>query len=329
MARLACLLVWLSLMPVGLGCPACLDSNADKTLLDRVLESTQAVIALPQPGKPHVFTVREILKGPKSLQEATLTIEAFGKPLNRFLLPGASLLTHDADKQRWLKQTILTKSQERFLNDALNAPDIATSESHQKRLAFFHPYLTHKDTLIATSARQEWARSPYTILHASRRLLDHGIILARLNSGDPSALDFVLLGLCGAPDDIPFIETALDQPEKALAAKLTALLELQGEPALQVIRTRYLSNPKALDQDRAAAITALGVHGTAQTRITRAQAGQALKALFTHAPKQVDLAAPYFTQWQDWSAVQAFRKLRSLDPKILAYLRAAETAVAP
>ena len=306
----------------GNACPACYDrGKARQTMLDRVLSSPKAVIAAPQTGKRDRFEVIEVLKGDASLKGEIVRVEAFGKPLNRLMLPAHSLLTYHTTSQRWLKQTVLTLSQDRFLKRALKAPATDTLDSHTQRLAFFQPYLNHLDPLIAESATQEWARAPYTVIRTCSKLLDQEVVRKHLDSEEPHPLYYILLGLCGTEEDQAFLTQSLKQP-RALAAKLTALLELQGAPTLDWIVTTYLKNSERKFEEIKAAIDAIGIHGTANEAIPRTKAQQALRSLFELHPKHVAQAAPYFEEWQDWSMQELYRSLKSNDPKIQAYLSA-------
>ncbi len=312
-------------------CPACFDrGQARQTILDRVLSSQQAVIAVPMPGKMNQYQVSEVLKGMPALKGEFIRTEAFGKPLNRLIFPTSSLLTYHATSQRWLKQAVLTLSQHRFLKRALKAPSTESLSTHTQRLAFFYPYLDHLDPIIAEAATQEWARAPYTILRASSKLLDRQGVRKQLEAekftnkqikAAPHPLYYILLGLCGTDEDKAFLSNSLGSPE-ALAAKLTAHLEMQGVPALDWVITHYLKNSERTPDEINAAVDAIGIHGTANAAIPRLKAQQALHLLFKLRPEHVAQAAPYFEQWQDWSVESDYRKLKSDDPKIQAYLSA-------
>jgi hypothetical protein len=311
-----------SLLPMH-ACPACLDERggARPTLLDQIQKTDQVVIALPVAGRPNRHIVAYVLKGPASLKDKQIRTEAFGKPLARLVIPASSLLTWHAKSKSWIKRVTLTLTQERFLKQAVKAPSTNT-----QRLAFFRPYLHHLDPAIQEIATKEWARAPYKALRVSSTLLDRTVIRKLLEKENPNALHYVLLGLCGnINDDKAFLKRALRSP-KAFAAKLTAHLEMHGKPALSSLVTRYFKSSKHSADEVEAAITAIGVHGTDNTTISRDTAQEALKSLFHHQPKQAAHAAPFFEQWRDWSVTEEFEALESSDPKVQAFLKAASQA---
>ena len=241
---------------------------------------------LPADQTCHI--VAYVLKGPASLKDKQIRTEAFGKPLARLAIPASSLLTWHAKSKSWIKRVTLTLTQERFLKQAVKAPSTNT-----QRLAFFRPYLHHLDPAIQEIATKEWARAPYKALRVSSTLLDRTVIRKLLEKENPNALHYVLLGLCGnINDDKAFLKRALRSP-KAFAAKLTAHLEMHGKPALSSLVTRYFKSSKHSADEVEAAITAIGVHGTDNTTISRDTAQEALKSLFHHQPKQAAHAAPF------------------------------------
>ena len=88
----------------------------------------------------------------------------------------------------------------------------------------------------------------------------------------------------------------------------------------------YLKDPNRTREEIAATVSAIGIHGSAPSAITRPQAQQSLRLLFTHHPSAAGLAAPHFEKWQDWSVADAYRTLAAksdpVDPAITAFLEA-------
>jgi hypothetical protein len=185
-----------------------------------------------------------------------------------------------------------------------------------KRLAYFIPYLEHRDPLLAEDAYLEFGHARYDEvaavadklpMDAMRRWLeDDRVPQAR------KGFYGLALGLSrNEPErwrNAEFLKQQILKPASDFRAgfdgTLGGYLMAAGEPALELIEKKYLADPRAASGDVRHAMTALRFYHEYGREIPAERLAQALRKLLVRqefaAAAIVDLA-----RWQDWESSEA------------------------
>ncbi|MEM9185378.1 MAG: hypothetical protein AAGB00_02650 [Planctomycetota bacterium] len=289
---------------VAAACPFCV---AEMQTLSEELEGSDAAAigrltspALPPDAKPTegvpygtidpetgkaTFSPDQILKG-QDLLVGVDQIEAiyFGTTdyERRFLLRGTAGAGDRVGLLDWMIPLELSPLAVDYVKKLQSLP-----AGGADRLAFFQPYLEHEDRQLAQDAYDEFARAPYDDLKGLADRIDRPRVLELLNhprvSSSRRRLFFIMLGVCGQPEDVKLIESLLSTDAAVLApaaeaaaeaaalagaplanrlstdavraaerrrklgldAMIACYLTLRGESGLDLIDRRFLGNPAA------------------------------------------------------------------------------------
>ncbi len=226
--------------------------------------------------------------------------------------PGAPLPSSEADKPAWAA-----------------------------RLALVAPLLESPDRLSAAIAFGELARAPYAAARSLEGALDPRTVASWLDHSPPERRSayLLLLGIVGGPpeeENIGATLTSLAQAGEAtdLAAIVAADLELGGPSRLPWIEEAYLGKtPRSLAEIEAV-LVALGVQGTADAAIPRADIVAAYRRFVQVHAAMAGFVATDLGDWRDFSAAKdmeaALRSGAIKDPgsqfAVLSYLKEAPSA---
>jgi hypothetical protein len=348
--HIVALVLLLAAATVASACPFC--SVESQTLSEETQSADAVVLAKlikeapptadfgsgdPESGMA-TFEIIEPVRG-KDLVVGTKEIKVvyFGEP-NReqvFLVSGIG-----SEKIDWTTPLPLSAAGvdyvRKLANVALSGPD---------RLAFFQEYLEHEDPLLAQDAYDEFARAPYADVQALRPRMEHDKIVKWIADPQTSPsrrrLYFTMLGVCGTPDDLPFLENMIasdfqvikphlerlvhwalsigapigtptwidlvDQDERRTKLGLDALvacyLTLRGADGLDLIEQRFLKNPKTEFTYIYSTIMALRFHGEEpSSNVPRERLLKSMRLLLDN-PEFADQVIPDLARWEDWSVL--------------------------
>ncbi|MCA9237849.1 MAG: hypothetical protein KDA44_20385 [Planctomycetales bacterium] len=332
-------------------CPFC--SAAQQTLTEELTTADAAIIATlatPMPdldlnapesfdAKPQgaVFHIEEVLRGGEHLEGAKdVEVVYFGddQPGQRFLITG--LIDQRLD---WITPLPLSDAAIDYVKQLPNLPAAGPD-----RLAFFQEYFEHADPLIAQDAYDEFSRAPY------QDIVDLGSRINRDNLlrwiDDPTVgpssrrLYLTMLGVCGQPEDVAFLEglVAYDyavirpasavlvstagltgsawgvpqvdemlhaeerRKKESLDALLACYLKLKGPEGLKLVNERFLANPDTEYKYMHAAIMALRFHGEETEVLPREALLDSMRLALDHK-EFADQVIPDLTRWQDWEVM--------------------------
>lgn len=320
-------------------CPFC--TSVSHTYSDDLKAATAGVLAeyldvtpSKEPdGLPlHRLKIVEVLKGPaKTLQGQK--IEAFSNAEIKRGQVCFLIACGDAPFQ-WSLPTPVSADAIRYLKGVK-----PLTESSRDRLKFCLAYLASSDRLVADDAYNEFARASYAQVVELGDKLDRDWVLARLKER-PAALHhrrllWLLLGICGKPDDARVASEAIERRMKdrsydpGLDAAIACYMSLGGETALGWIERELLANQSAEYVDTYAAIMAIRVHGDEFKKLPRERLAKSLHQVLGRPPL-ADLVIPDLTRWEDWSVmgrlVELFEKAddksQFVKTPVVNYLRA-------
>jgi hypothetical protein len=302
-------------------CPLCLGISVPaQTLADRLIASSEVVLALPVPTGDGKLQVKMVLKGDGSLQGQEIVV-ADGTASRSTV--SSALLVRDPVTSSWTNLGKVGLSLVPFLKRvvALPSTDQLTDAEWTARLNFFQPYFDSFDPRLAASAWAEWTKAPYRLLRIAH--LDREKLRTRLDDqANPEryALWFVLLGLCRNQEDAVFIAERVraawrDGKDTNLAAMLSAQIELTGAAAVDFIECAYICDRNRTLEEIQAAISALGVVGREGAPELRPRIASSFHLMVQQRRPLAGFVARDLATWGEWDVWADFAEmLRSGEP---------------
>ncbi len=274
------------------------------------------------------FEVVDVLKGEKALGK-TRKFEAlyFGKqPVGSLML----VLGVEPPNVNWSTPIALSERGRDYLLQSIGLP-----KEGPERLAFFQKFLEDDDEMLARDAYDEFAKTPYAGLKEIKGIMDHDKIVSWVQDTKipPSRrnLYWMMLGICGRPEDIPLFEERIRSDDKQVKsnALLASYLTLRGPEGLKLLEDLFLKNQKSDYVDTYATVLAVRFHGQEETVIPRPRLIEALRYMLDR-PQLADLVIPDLGRWEDWGVMDRLVELfKTADDKsiwvrvpVISYLRA-------
>lgn len=260
------------------------------------------------------FRVLEVLKGAEHIKGVkTIDSVYFGdSPVGtQFLITGV-----DPKEITWTMPMALSKAGPEYIRDLMKLP-----KSGPERLTFFMNYLEDKDEILRTDAYDEFASASYDDLKALGPKMPREELLARIKNPEVTTsrrrLYLTMLGVCGKPEDIAYLESLLKSTDRKQREGLDAIigcyLSLKGPAGLALIEELYLTNTDNFP-DTNSTLLALRI-AEESTILKKTDAAAAFRRLLDN-PKLADLVIPDLARWEDWTAVDRLVELFvNADPK--------------
>ena len=212
------------------------------------------------------------------------------------------------------------------------------------RLAFFLNHLEDEDPLLAQDAYDEFGRAPYEEVIAVGDRMNRQQLIKWIEDEEVGPtrrrLYLTMLGICGQPEDIDFLESLLSydyqrirpgmaaglaafaqsgpvaglpllnemvkadvrRKQQCLDALIAAYLKLQGPAGLPLIETRFLTNPAAEYTQVYAAMMALRFHGEESDEIPKERLLETVRLLLDNTDA-ADQVIPDLARWEDWTVM--------------------------
>ncbi len=271
-----------------------------------------AELAGPAAGKRSNLRLHRVLEGAVLLagkQALEVEIDVTVKPGRLLLVFGNGPPDAPPDKLTWHAVPVDETSYAYFAR----APSAKTALV--ERLRYFVPFLEHRDPLIAEDAYLEFGHAPFDQVASVGEILP----LARLRDWltdprvQPAHKGFygLALGLAGDVSarraNAEFLRKLILAPENDFRAGFDGVLGgyllLAGSDGLDLVESRYLSNPRAADGDVRHALTALRFYHEYGHEISVARQQSALRQLLAR-PEFSEAAITDLARWKDWDAVE-------------------------
>jgi len=280
-----------------------------KSLLDRIEESEQVVLARADNSPQSEWHIIRILKGQDGDRLETSSVAQAADPTE---LGGLQLLRRATGDDSWTNEVAIDQQLLRFLSGAvaLSSSQSSSVRQQSQTLRYFLPYLEHKDPQIADSAYNKIARAPYVVIRNLGQELDPDKLLGWINDhvipSQRRSLYITLLGFCGQEREKQLIRQWIDDRwENRNSADLTVLLashaELHGEETIRLIEQSYLLDPNRKLDELIAAVDALRLHGQSQGTIPRVRILTSFNLLLRERPALAELIIEDCGRWEEWS----------------------------
>lgn len=178
------------------------------------------------------------------------------------------------------------------------------------RLAYFQDCFEDADRLVAIDSYEEFAKAPYDEIVQLKPRMQHDKLVAWVgNPAIPTThrrLYLMLLGVCGTPDDVPLLESLIENPDRSFRTTLdgavSCYLNLAGAEGMPLIEKLFLGNPKAEYNDIYGVVMALRFQQDYSNAVPKDRLLQAFRLLLDRRD-MADLIIPDLARSQDWSVV--------------------------
>ena len=246
----AILAVLLTLSSPAAACLACI-AMPDESLADKAAAAETVALLRPDPNDAFRFVPVAYLKGGPVAEPVTFLVSRL-RAAELTADPAAAVIATWSGPGTWAIHDSGGAVLAATLSDLL-ARDLSTPEARRDA---FGPLITSPDPAISRMAMIEFATLPYGVMRTSTTRIDRAVV-ARMVS-DPlwtewAPVAILLLGLSDDPADRAFIRRAATLAAETgrmthLAAWITALLEDEGETALEWLSDTWLADPNHPDE---------------------------------------------------------------------------------
>lgn len=285
------------------------------TLAEELEMSEAVVLARPLPGAANRFQVETVLLG--RLKPGRILLAA-SEPIKGQVV----LTTVQSEGSPFWSGRPRPSNPEiaAFIQGVLKLPERYAAGGRERRLRFFLPYLGHPNRVLSDSAYVEFADAPYSVVARFAPVVGLSKLRNWLkNPKTPEehrSLYLVMLGQVGKPQDLPWIESQVQQatrgkPPATLGALLTCYLTLKGSGGLGLLEKDFLRG--GLER-RNAALETMRTLMDENTPVPKSK----VLPLFRSLLKDPDLAGAVLRDlalWEDWAALPQVLPLLELPAK--------------
>jgi len=225
----------------------------------------------------------------------------------------------------WAPPCALTPSSRQYVSEIVRLPPLGV-----KRLAYFQDHLEDPEELLARDSYDEFALAPYSILQTMKGQLQHDKLLDRVQDASITPIHrrlyLTMLGVCGAPSDLPVLEKLLrsDDPKfkSGLDATVACYLTLKGAAGLPLVEDLFLKKKSEDFVDINSVVMAMRFLGQEDRgTIPRDRIVATMRLVLDH-PQLADQAIMDLARWQDWSVMDRIVALfKSNDPDVNTWVR--------
>ncbi|MCW5869393.1 MAG: hypothetical protein KIS61_19200 [Candidatus Eremiobacteraeota bacterium] len=300
-------------------CPSCMQMQP--SLAEEFEYATAVAIAEPVKPGGNRYRIVRVLRG--KLEPGRVVVAA----VSAFRKPVFLATTQSEGSPIWSGQPSSAESGRvvEFAEAVLRLPARKPgTTSHPRRLDFFASYLGDPEKAIADSAYAELAAAPYLQLRGYSRRLGQARLRAWLEAKETPeeyrSLYYTMLSQTAGPSEAAWLKqralaSLRQSPTGSQPALLFAYAQVAGQPALTVIRDKFLSGDLT---QRTMAVQSLRVLAAENTRMR-----PAILPLLHSQLRDVRLAGGLFRDlalWKDWSCADRIYQIM-LDKETYSYLR--------
>ncbi|MEM9426782.1 MAG: hypothetical protein AAGA06_08765 [Pseudomonadota bacterium] len=280
----------------------------DPTLIDLLYASDHAVIARLNGDDPSRFVPVSALIGPE-----TSGIPIATSPETRQKLldaPGRTiLLARDGAYGPWVELAVLDDRFRDVIAHALAQQPSWAWGGDAARAQHFAGLVNDPNPTLRRLALQELDRAPYATLRALDRPRVHDLKRELVTVDDDlTPIRILLAGLSGDRDFSAVLQSELDEAIRDnvpyLGAYATALIELDGQPAVESILNRYLISDKLSLETRQKLLQALAIQHKTAPQETRRSIARGVAELMRNTPEIGDSVTRQFGIRNNWVAAR-------------------------
>jgi len=268
------------------------------TLVDVLLRTEQVVVARLSSGNGWQYVPVETLMGFAVTEVPGTASRSMRKQLRGD--PSATvLLARDGAYGPWFEVAVLDAGYRTMVDEVLKRQTPWMFGDISDRLAFFAKRVNDPNPDIRRLALRELDRVSYADLQRAR-LPKVQNLQRDLTSGEADLRPVRIL-LAGLSGDAAYVgplqarmDQAFDDDTPYLGAYVTALIELQGKAAVEMIVQRYLLSGRASGQRTDKLMQALALQYKSAPRGTRRTIAREVAALSRHSADFAQATATYF-----------------------------------
>ena len=268
------------------------------TLIDILLATEQVVIARPTQSRPNRYMPLETLAGP-DVSNIPISVDPSVPPLLDGKPASTVLLARDGLYGPWLEIAVVDERYRKFVTGILeHQPELLLGDD-KKRLQLFSTLVNDENPDIRRLALQELDRAPYGDL---KRLSLPKIPNLRqdLAQGEQDLMPIRVL-LAGLSQDASYarylaseLDAAIQQDVPFMGAYATALIELEGQSAVQDVLQRLEQVDEQSDGVREKLLQALAIQYKTAPVPTRRAISRGVAKLLRASPELEEVAARQF-----------------------------------
>ena len=266
------------------------------TLVDLLLDTEQAVIA--RPDAAGLYDTMETLIGPNLGSLGVTASPAFREATHRDAT-ATVLLVRDGAYGPWIEATVLDDPFRRVVRTVVEKQSAWQLGRDADRARLFAALVNDPNPDLQRLALQELDRLPY----ASLKEIDIPPLRGLLDNIEAGSLDqrpirILLAGLSNDRRFAPVLAQALHeavlQDKAYLGAYVTALIELQGQPAVEAIVAHYLTPGQMTQTLEDKMLNALALQYRSARGATRRSVAREVAALLRRHPDMADRVIAQF-----------------------------------
>ena len=286
------------------------------TLVDRLLDSEEVVLARAATGNPFRFEAYKALIGPLGSPDIPFLVDSVTRQRFAQDPEAAVLFAREGGYGPWQRVAFIDAPMAPVLGTVIaSLPDWEYGEE-AARFRYFATLVGHPDDRIHTLALRELDQADYSILRDLDIVANPGRLLARPDTrsdSDTKAISILLLGLSGDARVLGLLEQGVDSNARSegryLGAYATALIELGGPGAIQHLAAGYLTNPDLSLLARELLIEAIALHGETSDAELDAAILQTVSTTLWLEPRLAGAAARQFGSRSNWSLLSMLETL--------------------
>ncbi|MBZ2168636.1 hypothetical protein [Marinobacter sp. F4216] len=294
----------------------------EETATDRLLHAEVVVFARENPDKPFSYSVVEVLKDDVEAPPIDLFLPSTTRK-RLALRPGDSVaLVFDASKNEWRSAGYATPAYQDIVRKIVKrAPAWNRTARVESRARFFVPYLASEDESIHKLAYLEVGQSSYDTIREADSVVPATQVhrfLGNLKYIEWHALYILLLGVDARPEEEQIIRQAMESRAQLgitlnLSAWATALIEIDGEEAVEWLEQHYLGAADRESDAVVEVVKALSVQGARNRSSLRQRIADSYALLIQTHPLLAGWAARDLASWNDWRFADALAEVRDGD----------------
>ncbi len=293
----------------------------ENTATDYLLQADVVVLARENAKKPFSYITVKVLKGILDDPAIDLFIDSSTRRRLANNPDHSVVLTFSNATNNWRFTGYANPAYKALVGEILaHEPTWKQSEGAESRATFFVPYLGNADTSVSKLAYLEVGRASYDVIRQADSFVTAEQVHRFLDN--PQYIEWfplyiLLLGVDAKPAEEKRIRATMARRAQFdqtlnLSAWATALIEIDGEEAIDWLEAVYLGKPGRDPDTVLEIVKALSVHGardrSGQQR--RRRIAESYGLLIQSYPSLAGWAARDFTAWGDWRFVELLTELR-------------------
>lgn len=296
------------------------------TVVDRMLGSSQIVLARPDPADPRRFVAVEALSGPSGDVGIELPVDAATAERLAAHPDDRVLFARDGDYGPWLRLAYLDPEYRAVIERVATRLEDWQMGGEDERARMFADLLAHPNPALHRLALTELDLLPYDLLRQLPPQAGVAALAADLGSGpvtpvedgstplDLDPIRVLLIGLSRDPAAEAVLNTGLLRElstpgSRILGAYATALIELDGPAGAERIAARLTGPDLPTAEVIEMLVEALAIHAQGDDAALRALIGSRLAQALDSHPALAGAVARQFGSRYDWSQAAALAAL--------------------